>query len=138
LQKLKAELQIAGDAVKNNRPFVRQLVFLTVLFYMLAWVNVYTAFKAFNVDVNFLAICALVPAIMLVAHVPVTLLGNIGYYESVFVFYFLFVGVEGAESLAMGLFLRVKMLGMGGIGFISYLVYRQSHRLPPAKEDFSG
>jgi len=125
LKKLRKELDVAVDAVKENKRFLRRLISLTVLFYLLTWVNVYTAFRAFDVHVDFLAICAIVPAIMLVAHVPVTLLGNLGYFESVFVFYFLLVGVGGAESLAMGLLLRLKMLFMGAIGYIVYLTYRQ-------------
>jgi hypothetical protein len=66
---------------------------------------------------------------MFVAHIPVTLLGNLGYFESVFVFYFLMVGVGGAESLAMSLLLRIKMLVMGVIGFFTYLVYKQKNKL---------
>ena len=138
LKKLRTEMQIAVDAVKQNKHFFWRLIYLTVLFYVLTWVNVYTAFRAFHVEVDFFAICAVVPAIMLVAHVPVTLLGNLGYFESVFVFYFLIVGVGGAESLAMGLLLRLKMLSLGGIGFITYLVYRQKHRLPALKGDFKA
>jgi len=137
LSKLKSELQVATDAVKHNRPFVFQLIFLTLFFYLLTWANVYSAFKAFHVEVDFLAICALVPAIMLVAQVPVTLLGNLGYFESVFVFYFLLIGVDGAETLAMSLFLRLKMLSLGGIGFIVYLLYRQKHRLELEKNGLS-
>lgn len=129
LKKLRGELQIAIDAVKTDRKFLWRLVYLTVFFYLLTWVNVYTAFKAFNVEVSFLSICAIVPAVMFAAHIPVTLLGNLGYFESVFVFYFLLVGVDGAESLAMGLLLRVKMLAMGLVGFFVYLIYKQQHRL---------
>lgn len=136
LKKLRSELQIAVDAVKQDRLFLARLAFLTVLFYTLTWVNVYTTFRAFNVEVNFWAICAVVPAILFVAHVPVTVLGNLGYFESVFVFYFLMVGVGGAESLAMGLLLRLKMLCLGGFGFISYLIYRQKHHLPLDKGEF--
>jgi len=66
---------------------------------------------------------------MLVAHLPVTLLGNLGYFESVFVFYGLLIGVGGAESLAMGLLLRVKTLTMGVIGFGVYLLYKQRNVL---------
>lgn len=138
LKKLKYEMQIAIDAVKNNPLFVRRLIYLTVLFYILTWVNVYSAFKAFHIEVNFLAICVLVPAILLVATIPVTLLGNLGYYESVYVLYFLLVGVDGAETLAMSLFLRLKMLSLGGMGFIVYLVYRQKHRLQLENEDFTA
>ncbi len=138
LKKLKEELRIATDAVKNNRLFVRRLIYLTLLFNLLMWINIYSTFRAFHVEVPFLAICALVPAIMLVAQVPVTVLGNLGYYESVFVFYFLMIGVDGAETLAMSLFLRLKSLSLGGIGFIVYLAYRQKHRLPPETEELSA
>ena len=137
LKKLHEELQVAVAAMRHDSTFLRRLIGLTVLFYLLTWLNVYFSFRAFNVEVSFLAVCAIVPAVMLVAHIPVTLLGNLGYFESVFVFYFLLVGVGGAESLAMGLLLRAKMLAMGALGFISYLAYRQQHRLdlPPVSAD---
>jgi glycosyltransferase 2 family protein len=138
LKKLKDELRIATDAVKSNQLFVRRLIYLTLLFNLLMWINIYSTFKAFHVDVDFLAICALVPAIMLVAQVPVTVLGNLGYYESVFVFYFLLIGVDGAETLAMSLFLRLKSLTLGGMGFVVYLAYRQKHRLPLEKGEFQA
>ncbi|MFT5698226.1 MAG: hypothetical protein ACI8ZB_001080 [Desulforhopalus sp.] len=129
LQKFRAELQVAMKAIKNDKQFLFRIIYLTVLFYVLTWVNVYTAYRAFGVEVDFIQICAIVPAIMLIAHVPVTLLGNLGYFESVFVFYFLLVGVGGAETLAMGLLLRVKTLVMGVIGFGVYLVYKQKNVL---------
>ena len=129
LKKFRAELQVAIKAVKNDKQFLFRIIYLTILFYILTWVNVYTAYRAFGVEVDFIQICAIVPAIMLVAHVPVTLLGNLGYFESVFVFYFLLVGVGGAESLAMGLLLRLKTLTMGIIGFGVYLLYKQRNVL---------
>lgn len=129
LQHLKQELNIAIDGIKNDPQFLWRIIYLTVLFYILTWVNVYTAFLAFNVHVDFVFICAIVPAVMLVAHVPVTLLGNLGYFESVFVFYFLLIGIGGAETLAMGLLLRLKMFSMGIMGFITYLSYKQKHQL---------
>lgn len=129
VQKFRTELRVAMKAVKDDKQSLWRLVYLTVLFYLFTWVNVYTAYRAFGVEVNFVVICAVVPAIMLVAHVPVTLLGNLGYFESIFVFYFLLVGVGGAETLAMGLFLRVKTLIMGVIGFGVYLVYKQKNVL---------
>ena len=135
LKKLKGEMQIATDAIKNNHLFVGRLITLTLLFNLLMWLNIYSAFRAFHIEVEFLAICALVPTIMLVAQVPVTVLGNLGYYESVFVFYFLLSGVDGAHTLAMSLFLRVKSLFLGGMGFIAYLVYRQKHRLQLEQPD---
>ena len=129
LQKFRVELQIAVKAVKNDKQFLFRIIYLTILFYLFTWVNVYTAYRAFGVEVDFIQICAIVPAIMLIAHVPVTLLGNLGYFESVFVFYFLLVGIGGAETLAMGLFLRLKTLVMGVVGFGVYLLYKQKNVL---------
>lgn len=133
LKKLRQELDLAVNAVKQDKLFLWRLIYLTGLFYVLTWINVYTSFKAFNVHVDFIAVCALVPAAMFAAHLPVTLLGNLGYFESVFVFYFLLVGVSGAESLAMGLLLRIKLLTMGAVGYITYLTYKQKFRLDPEK-----
>ncbi|SDP18236.1 lysylphosphatidylglycerol synthase transmembrane domain-containing protein [Desulforhopalus singaporensis] len=129
LKRLREEMQIAVEAVKTDRSFVNRLIGLTLLFYALTWVNVYVCFLAFGVHVDFIKICAIVPAIMLVAHIPVTLLGNLGYFESVFVFYFFLVGVGGAEAFAMGLLLRLKMLAVGVAGYGTYLVYKQKNRL---------
>jgi uncharacterized protein (TIRG00374 family) len=128
MERFRNEMQLAVKALRSDREFLYKLIFLTIFFYFFTWVNVYTSFRAFGVHVGFWEICALVPAAMFVAHVPVTVLGNLGYFESVFVFYFLLVGVDGAESLAMGLLLRLKMLTLGGVGFFTYLLYKQNHR----------
>jgi len=129
LKKFREELQHAMQAVKHDKQFLYRIIYLTILFYLLTWINVYTSYRAFGVEVDFIQICAIVPAIMLVAHLPVTLLGNLGYFESVFVFYGILIGVGGAESLAMGLLLRIKTLTMGVIGFCVYLLYKQRNAL---------
>lgn len=129
LARLRQELEVATEAIQKDRGFLLRLGLLTILFYILTWVNVYTCFLAFGVRVDFITICAIVPAIMFVAHIPITLLGNLGYFESVFVFYFLLVGVAAPETLAMGLLLRVKMLTMGVVGFGIYLIYKQNNAL---------
>lgn len=129
VKKFQNELRLALDAVKYDKLFLFRIVYLTIVFYVLTWINVYTAYLAFGVSVNFLHICAIVPAIMIVAYLPVTLLGNLGYFESVFVFYFLYAGIGGAESLAMGLLLRLKMLTMGVVGFVVYLIYKEKNEI---------
>lgn len=121
LQKFKLELQTALTAIRRDRRIFVLLLLLTVAFYFLTWVNVYVSFLAFGVDPDFVAISALVPTIMFVGQVPLTMLGNLGFFESVFVFYFLQLQIPAAESLAMGLLLRVKMLSLGILGFFVYL-----------------
>jgi uncharacterized protein (TIRG00374 family) len=123
LEKLHDELGAAVTTIRKNRSLFVRIVSVTVLFYLLTWLNVYLAFMAFGVKPEFLGICALVSTVLFVAQVPVTLLGNLGFFESVFVFYFLLIGVPAAETLAMGLLLRLKMLTIGGVGYLVYLSY---------------
>jgi len=133
LQRVRTELDNAMNAFRQDRIYLLRVFLLTVVFYVLTWVNVYVSFRAFGVTPDFLHVCALVPAILFAAHVPVTLLGNLGYFESVFVFYFLMIGIPGAETLAMGILLRLKMLTMGVIGYIVYLFYTHNR-----KQEFEG
>jgi uncharacterized protein (TIRG00374 family) len=124
LARFHEELASAVAVIQQNRALLAKLVVITVFFYVLTWVNVYVSFLAFGVNPDFLAVCALVPVIMFAAHLPVTLLGNLGYFESVFVFYFLLIGIPPAETLAMGLLLRLKMMCLGVVGYLVYLLYK--------------
>jgi len=114
----------AVNVIRKDGVLLAKLIVITVFFYFLTWVNVYVSFLAFGVHPDFLAVCALVPVIMFAAHLPVTLLGNLGYFESVFVFYFVLIGIPPAETLAMGLLLRLKMMCLGVFGYLVYLLYK--------------
>ncbi len=130
VKKVHYELQGAVKVIMTNRKKLMDIFLLTVLFYLLTWVNVYFGYLTFGVKPDFLVICALTPTIMFAAHLPVTLLGNIGYFESVFVFFFLLVGIPAEQTLAMGLLLRIKTLSMGTIGFFIYLFNRDHYKRP--------
>jgi len=125
LETIHGKLVLALGAIRKDRKLLLQLVVLTALFYLLTWINVSVAFLALGVEHQFLHICALIPTILFVAHFPVTLLGNLGFFESVFVFYFLLVSIPATASLAMGMVLRMKMLLLGIIGFFVYMKYKQ-------------
>lgn len=129
LGKIKGELAEAATTLKKDRKCLVQLVALTVLFYLLTWLNVYFAYKTFSVDVSLLLVCALTPTIMFAAHLPVTILGNIGYFESIFVYYFLLAGIPAEQSLAMGLLLRLKTLLIGIVGFFIYMLYKKQKKI---------
>jgi uncharacterized protein (TIRG00374 family) len=126
LERFSGELGKALKVLKYDKVLLGKVVALTMLFYCLTWLNVYFTFLAFDIHVDFLAIIALVPTIMFVAHLPVSILGNLGFFESVFVVYFLLAGVSGAETLAMGLLLRLKTLCFGVVGFLVYLLYKHT------------
>ncbi len=135
VEKFSGELRRAFQIIRQDRVLLCNIAMLTVLFYFLTWVNIYIAFLAFGKKVDFIAIITLVPTIMFVAHLPVTVLGNLGFFESVFVFYFLMIGVPSAETLAMGLLLRLKMLSLGGVGFVVYLFYQQVRGIMPVEKE---
>ena len=130
LHSFKNELQISLTTIRSNNRLFFLLFILTASFYLLTWLNVYTSFLAFGVHPGFFAISALVPTIMFVGQLPVTLLGNLGFIESVFVFYFLQLQIPAAESLAMGLLLRIKMLSLGIIGYFFYLSIAHKENFP--------
>jgi uncharacterized protein (TIRG00374 family) len=134
LERFSEELGKALQVIRYDRVLLCKIITLTMVFYFFTWLNVYLTFLAFGTRVDFLAIIALVPTIMFVAHFPVTVLGNLGFFESVFVFYFLMIGVSGAETLAMGLLLRLKTLCIGVFGFVVYLFYQQLWGKAPAEE----
>ncbi len=122
-----AELEMALATIRRNRQLFSTIALLTVLFYFLTWLNVYVAFRAFGIQRGLWEISALVPTIMFVGQLPVTLLGNLGFFESVYVFYYLLLGIPAEGSLAMGLLMRLKLLGLGVTGFLIYLSYKNNN-----------
>lgn len=122
--KFHVELMRAMTIIVKEPLLLARVAGVTAFFYMLTWLNVYVSFLAFGVDPGIFVVCALTPTIMFIGHLPVSILGNFGFFESVFVFYFSMMGVATVDSLAMGLLLRVKMLTLGGVGFIVYLLYK--------------
>lgn len=125
---VREEFRFANDAFRKDRLYLFKIILLTALFYVMTWVNVFVAFRVFGIQPEFTDICALIPAILLAAHIPVTILGNLGYFESVFVVYFMLIGVPSADTLAMGLLLRARMLALGFVGLCMYLFYTHNKR----------
>ena len=105
-----------------------KVVALTVLFYALTWVNVYLAYRTFRIEPSFIDIAAILPTAMLVAMVPISL-GSLGLAEGSYVFYLLLVGIPPEASLAMALFLRLRLLLVGAVGYVFYLGRRETTNL---------
>lgn len=119
-------LEEAITVLHDKRGYLFTIICLTVLFYLLTWLNVSVAFLTFNKHIGFTIIIALVPTVLFVGQFPLTILGNFGFYESVFVFYFLFAGIPGEITLAMSLLLRLKTLSLGIVGFIIYTFFNKA------------
>lgn len=117
------KLMISMRALGDNRRTFTQVIALTIVFYLLALVNVYFAFRTFRVPLSFIEMSAVVPSIMLTFLLPVSQ-GNLGLAEGAYVFYFQLLGVPIAASLVSALFLRFKLLCSGVVGSICYLTHR--------------
>jgi len=111
--------------LKNNTPLLVRIIMLTIFFYGMTWINIYVSFRAFGVHPDFIAICAVTPAAMLVAMAPVTMLGNLGFTEGVYVVFFSLIGIDPSACLAMSMLLRFKMLLMGALGLVFYVIHRR-------------
>jgi uncharacterized protein (TIRG00374 family) len=129
LKKLRKEMHNAVSIIRKDNYLMIRIFLLTIAFYLLTLLNVYISFLAFNIRPDFIAICALVPVILFVGQIPVTVLGNIGFFESVFVFYFLLLDIPGSETLAMGLLLRLKMITTGGVGYFFYILHKRDCKI---------
>lgn len=122
VNKVHSKVVQAFKVAKGDRSAMIQMVVLTVWFYGLTWVNVYWAFKTFGADPSFWDIAAVTPVIMFVSMIPISL-GSLGLAEGAYVFYFSMIGMEPALALAVGLFMRFKVLLVGVIGVFSYLAH---------------
>ncbi|HOW97878.1 MAG TPA: lysylphosphatidylglycerol synthase transmembrane domain-containing protein [Kiritimatiellia bacterium] len=121
-EKIAEKMALTMRLLKQNRRAALAVFGLTVLFYALTWVNVYLAYRTFGVEPDFIGIMSLLATAMLAGSIPITL-GSLGIAEGAYVFYFRLVGMEPAATLAMGLFLRFKLLAVGLAGLVSYLTY---------------
>lgn len=117
-----AKLAQTIQILKGNPRAAMAVVGLTILFYSLTWVNVYFGYRTFGITPDFRDIVALLATAMLVSSIPITL-GSLGLAEGAYVFYFNLTGIHPAATLAMGLFLRFKLIVVGLVGFIAYLAH---------------
>lgn len=111
--------QLVGVMKARPAAFIWIMV-LTLLFYVMALLNVALAYRAFGVWPDLTAIASVLPVALLVAMLPVSL-GNLGIAEGAYVFYFGLAGMAGELTLAMGLFLRLKVLLLGLLGLVFHL-----------------
>ena len=113
----------AVRTARQDRPALLKMGLLTVWFYLLTWVNVYWAFRIFGAYPTFAQVASVTPAIMVVSMIPVSL-GSLGLAEGAYVLYFSMIGMQPSEALAVGLFMRFKVLLVGVVGAWFYLIHK--------------
>lgn len=129
------KLAIGAGVLRRDRRTLLRVIVLTVLFYALAAVNVWLAFRTFGASPRPEAILSVLPTALTVAMIPITL-GSLGITETSYVFYFGLLGVSPAHTAIMALFLRLKMILLGAVGWVVYL--RQGRPVRPEDADEAG
>lgn len=117
------KLALGVQALRTRRDVWWKVVGLTFLFYILAGVNVCLAFATFGPAPDLASVISVLPTAMIVAMVPITL-GSLGIAETSYVFFFGLLGMSPANTAAMALFLRLKLILLGLLGFVVYLTHK--------------
>jgi uncharacterized protein (TIRG00374 family) len=118
IRKLNA-FQAATMAFRSKR---RTLIFAmanSVLFYVLAVLNVFVSSLAFDADMTLLEALTITPIVLVITMIPISI-GGIGLAEGAYVFTFQRFGMTGAMGLSVALLMRAKALLAGIVGGIYY------------------
>lgn len=118
LHKLRARLLSALRELDQSTSAKPAVILLTTLFYALTWVNIWVTFRAFGEPVPFQGILAVAPVCMIIACLPVAPFAGLGLTEGSYMYFFGLLGVGGPATLAMALFLRMKLILVGFAGML--------------------
>lgn len=102
---------------------------LSLLFYLLAIVNVYLGCLAFGHDVSYTALTIAVPIILAISMLPISL-GGLGIQELGYFVVFEHVGIPGPLGLSVALLIRTKGIVLGGIGGLLYAKWARRDEVP--------
>jgi len=108
---------------RANKRIIFYNFLLSMLFNVIAVMNVAAAFWVINVHMPFYYLFIGVPIVLLISAIPVSL-GNWGFNEGAYVYCFTFFGINPAYSLSVGFILRMKSIVTGIIGGIIYIFIR--------------
>jgi len=99
----------------------------SVLFYLIAVLNVYVTALVFEADVVLLDILVATPIIMLIMNVPLSV-GNIGLMEFAYINVLQLMGYSPALGLSVAILMRLKSLLDGAMGGVLHpLFVTQKH-----------
>ncbi len=133
LDRFLSKLDVGMGVLRRDRRVLVQVIALTLLFYVLAAINVWLAFRSFGPAPTPREILAVLPTALTVAMIPITL-GSLGIAETSYVFYFGLLGISPAHTGVMALFLRLKLILLGAVGWMVYLTLDQPLRAAEASE----
>jgi len=125
LEKVFVKLDKLMVAVVEYQKHPRALVwamFNSLVFYLLAVLNVAITAKVFQIDVQWVDMLIATPIIMLVMNIPLSI-GNLGLMEFAYISVFQLMGYSPALALSVAVLMRLKSLVDGAMGGILYPIY---------------
>ncbi len=102
----------------SKRVFV-QVMGLSLLFHVLAGINLYCACLALRYEVMLLDMILVTPLIILVSLIPITVNG-VGLWEGSFIVFFALLGIPAPVAISAALLLRAKNLLVSALGGLVY------------------
>ena len=124
------KLREALKSLRANPTAYGPIAGYTLVFYVLALINVYVSFRSFGLEPAFDSVLAITPLVMLISMLPIAL-GGFGLQEFSYSYYFSLVGIPAASVLAMALLLRFKLVMIAICGMIIHTTYKSDDRAPP-------
>ncbi len=118
IRKLNA-FQAATMAFRSKRRTLFFAMANSLLFYILAVLNVFVSSLAFDADITLLEALTITPIVLVITMIPISI-GGIGLAEGAYVFTFQRFGMTGAMGLSVALLMRAKALLAGIVGGIYY------------------
>jgi len=112
-------LQAAIRSYRDNSEVWLPVAVLSVMFYLLAIVNVYLGCLAFGVQVSLTALTKAVPFIMVISMIPISL-GGVGLQEWSYFTVFEHVGIPSPLGISVALLMRAKGILLGSVGGLCY------------------
>lgn len=131
VESFRARLLDALKAMRGHAPSTMAIILLTLLFYILTWVNVWMSYKAFGHDLPFAHAVAVTPVCLMIASLPIAPFGGLGLTEGGYLYFFSLAGVPRPATFAMALLLRLKVLMLGLIGMLCYTFSKPDERELP-------
>ena len=125
IDKALAKLDKLMDSIgqyKNERTAVLWAFFNSLVFYLMAILNVYITARVFQLDISFVDIAIATPIIMLIMNIPLSI-GNLGIMEFAYTAIFQMIGYSPALGLSVALLMRLKSLLDGAMGGMLHPLY---------------
>ena len=123
--KLTEILLLINSFRSHNRVLLKAML-LSIVFNLLAIVNVYVVAKALDFSIDLFSLFMLVPMILVISAIPLSI-NAIGIAEGAYVLCLSQVGLSAPAALSIALLIRAKSLIVSLFGGILFIVYRKQH-----------